>query len=306
MNTRILLTGAPGNVGTEVVHELQRMGVPFRVGAYHVKAAGELLGDNLDITHFDFLNPETYAETFAGIERMFLVRPPALSNVQRDIAPAIRAAVQAGVKHIVFLSIQGVENNRVVPHHKIEQVLIETGVDYTFLRASFFMQNLATTHRAEIRDQDEIALPVGGAKTSFIDVRDIAAVAAQALTEAGYTNQKYTLTGGEALDYAQVAAKLSATLHRTIRYTRPSVITFIRRQLTLGQKLSYTLIMTALYTLTRFGNAKTVTGDMALLPGRPPISFDQFAEDYRKSWQPDPAAESARTMQLTPARLTNN
>ncbi len=310
MKTRILITGAPGNVGTEVVHELQRLGVPFRVGAYHVKAAIEILSDDLEITHFDFLKPETYAAAFAGIERMFLVRPPALSNVQRDIAPAIEAAVKAGVKQIVFLSIQGVENNRVVPHYKIEQLLLGSGVDYTFLRASFFMQNLSTTHRSEIRDHNEIALPVGHARTSFIDARDIAAVAARVLTEAGHTNQKYTLTGDEALDYDQVASKLSATLHRTIRYTHPSIITFIRRQLALGQKLGYTLIMTALYTITRFGNAKTVTHDVEMLLGRPPISFDQFAEDYRSSWQPDAALETAPDMHspasdTQPALLTN-
>lgn len=310
MNTHILITGAPGNVGTEVVHELQRLGVPCRVGAYHVKTASEMLGEDLEITHFDFLESETYSATFAGIERMFLVRPPALSNVQRDIAPAIQAAVKAGVKQIVFLSIQGVENNRVVPHYKIEQLLLGSGVDYTFLRASFFMQNLSTTHRNEIRDHNEIALPVGHARTSFIDARDIAAVAARVLTEAGHTNRKYTLTGAEALDYDQVASKLSATLQRTIRYTHPSIITFIRRQLALGQKLGYTLIMTALYTITRFGNAKTVTHDVEMLLGRPPISFDQFAEDYRSSWQPDAALETAPDMHspasdTQPALLTN-
>ncbi|MBA3872271.1 MAG: SDR family oxidoreductase [Anaerolineae bacterium] len=305
METHILVTGAPGNVGTEVVHELQRIGVPFRVGVHNVKTASERLGNNLEITHFDFLKPETYSATFKGIERMFLVRPPALSNVQRDIAPAIEAAVKAGVKQIVFLSIQGVENNRVVPHYKIEQLLLGSGVNYTFLRASFFMQNLSTTHRNEIHDHDEIALPVSHARTSFIDARDIAAVAAWVLTEAGHTNQKYTLTGAEALDYDQVASKLSATLHRTIRYTHPSIITFIRRQLALGQKLSYTLIMTALYTITRFGNAKTVTQDVERLLGRPPIGFDQFAEDYRNSWQPDAALDIAPEMQPSLRRATS-
>ncbi len=289
MQTRILVTGAPGNVGTEVVRELQRMNVPFRVGAYHVEAARKLFGDDIDITHFDFLDEATYAPTFDGIERMFLVRPPALSNVKRDIAPALDAAVQAGVQHIVFLSIQGVENNHVVPHYKIEQHILTTGVAYTFLRASFFMQNLATTHQSEIRDHAEIALPVGAAKTSFIDVRDIAAVAALILTESGHANQKYTLTGAEALDYEQVAGKLSTVLQRPIRYTKPSIVGFIRQQLAQGRALGYTLVMTALYTITRFGNAKEVTQDVETILARPPFSFDQFAEDYRAVWQPQHA-----------------
>lgn len=283
-NTHILVTGAPGNVGTEVVHALQRAGVPHRVGAYHLDSARSAFGGETDIVHFDFLNPETYRNTFTGIEQMFLVRPPALANVQRDIAPAIWAAVGAGVKHIVFLSIQGVEKNRVVPHYKIEQLILKTGVQYTFLRASFFMQNLSTTHQAEIRERSEIALPVGKARTSFIDVRDIAAVAAHALTEERQTSNIYTLTGAEALDYSQVATKLAAVLDRPIRYTDPSAIRFVRRQLAEGKKLGYTLVVTMLYTITRFGNANQVTHDVENLLGRPPITFDQFAQDHRECW----------------------
>jgi len=287
MQPRILVTGAPGNVGTEVVRELSRISVPFRVGAYHAEPARKLFGTEIDVTSFDFLNPQTYAATFQGIESLFLVRPPALSNIQRDIAPAIWAAVGAGVKHIVFLSIQGVENNSIVPHHKIEQMVLATGVDYTFLRAGFFMQNLSTTHRTEIRDRSEIALPVGKARTSFISVQDIAAVAVRAFMDEAHRNKKYTLTGSEALDYDQVASKLSFNLQRPIRYTNPSIITFIRRQLAQGQKLAPTLIMTALYTLTRFGNAQNVTHDVETILGRSPILFDQFAHDFRDCWQPE-------------------
>ena len=146
------------------------------------------------------------------------------------------------------------------------------------------MQNLSTTHRDEIRDMGEIALPAGNAKTSFVDLRDLGAVTAQALTDASHENKKYTLTGAEALDYYAVARKLSAVLERPIRYLRPSVLTFIRRQLAQGRKLGYVLVLTMLYTITRFGNAKTVSNDVERILGRPPISFDQFAKDYRDCW----------------------
>lgn len=286
MTSPILVTGAPGNVGSEVVRCLVAAGQPVRVAVFNVEAAHTAFGDEagVEIVHFDFLKPETFRAAFDGVERMFLVRPPALSNVPRDLAPAVWAAVGAGVGHIVFLSIQGVENNRVVPHYKIEQLLIKTGIAHTFLRASFFMQNLSTTHRAEIRDRDEIALPVGRAKTSFIDARDIAAVACCTLTQAGHAGRAYTLTGSEALDYDEVAAKLSAELGRGIRYTNPSVVAFLRGQLRAGHKLGYALVVTALYTITRFGNAKEVTGDVAAILGREPISFEQFAQDYRANW----------------------
>jgi uncharacterized protein YbjT (DUF2867 family) len=284
MNTEILITGATGNVGSEVVKGLQNAEVPFRVGAYNVEEAQQMLKTEVEIVKFDFLDPATYREAFTGIKRMFLVRPPALSNVQRDIAPAVWAAVGAGVEHIVFLSIQGVESNPIVPHHKIEQLILKTGVHYTFLRASFFMQNLSTTHREEIQQRNEIALPVGESRTSFIDVRDIAAVAVRTLTEDGHTNQKYTLTGAEALNYHEVADKLSKVLDRPIHYTKPSTVKFFWEQVKSGEKWSYALVVTGLYTITRFGNAKEVTDDVANILDRSPISFDQFAQDYRDRW----------------------
>lgn len=284
MYPKILVTGAPGNVGTEVVRGLHALGVPYRVAAFDCDLARRTLPSSAEIVPFDFLNPETYAAAFAGIERLFLVRPPTLANVQKEIAPALRAAVVAGVRQIVFLSLQGVEKNRMVPHHKIEQCILELGVPYTFLRASFFMQNLTTTHRAEIRDEGQIALPVGKAKTSFIDVRDIGAVAVRALTEDGHANQRYTLTGAEALTYDQVAAALTAALGRPVRYTPVGVVAFLRRQLHAGRQFGFALVMAGLYTITRLGNAAHVTPDVEQLLGRRPISFAQFAQDYRESW----------------------
>lgn len=293
MTMKILITGAPGNVGTEIVRQLHEMDVPFRVGARNVDRARDTLGHATSVVRFDFTDPTTYRQTFAGIERMFLVRPPRIANVARDIAPAVYAAIGAGVKQVVFLSLQGVEKNRVAPHHKIEALLRQSGVTYTFLRCGFFMQNLSTTHRDEIRREDVIAVPVGKAKTCFIDTRDIAAVAVQTLTEEGHANQAYTLTGGEALDYYQVADILSAALQRPIQYTNPSVPVFLRRQLASKQPPGFALVVTVLYTLTRFGHAQQCTPELARLLGRTPRTFRQFAEDYAGVWQPPGAAEAA-------------
>ena len=273
----------------------------MRVAAHNVETARQTFGENLegkiDFVPFDFLDSSTFAVAFSEIETLFLVRPPALSNVNRDIAPALSAAKEAGVRHIVFVSIQGVEHLRMVPHAKIEQLITSLGFHSTFLRCGFFMQNLSTTHRDEIRNHDEIALPVGKGKTSFIDVRDIAAVAVLALLESAQGNDNsasentnknhaYTLTGSEALDYDQVAVILSSELRRTIRYTNPSVLKFIRQQVASGQKFGFAVLMAALYTLTRFGNAKDVTTEVRDLLKREPILFAQFANDYRNLWIP--------------------
>lgn len=278
----ILVTGAPGNTGTPLVDTLLAQGVPVRVGANTEEKARRAF-PTADVRHFDFLDASTW-DVFAGVEKMFLVRPPALSNVDEQIAPALRSAVDQGVQHIVFLSLQGVENNRVTPHYKIEQLIRTLPVTYTFLRASFFMQNLSTTHLREIRDRDEISVPVGNARTSFLDVRDIASVASLILTQADSTSQAYTLTGAEALTYTEVAQILSKELGRPIRYANPWIIGFFVRQVREGTPAGFAAIMTMLYTITRFGNAKEVTEDVARLLGRLPISFAQFAHDTRAVW----------------------
>jgi uncharacterized protein YbjT (DUF2867 family) len=196
----------------------------------------------------------------------------------------MQAAKAAGVRHFVFLSLIGIERNTVVPHYKVEQYLTRSGMDYTFLRCSFFMQNLNTTHRAEIRDQDEIFIPVGKARTSFIDVRDIAAVAAVALTQPGHANQAYDLTGSEALDYDQVADLFTQVLGRKITYKNPSSAAFLLRQAR-KYPLMFALVTTWLYSNTRGGMADVVTGEVRRITGREPIRMRQYIQDYQQSWR---------------------
>jgi uncharacterized protein YbjT (DUF2867 family) len=284
MPTNILVTGALGNVGAEIVQQLQGAGRLVRAAAPNAEAIGQRFGRGVEAIQFDFSKPETFGAALAGVECMFLMRPPAISDVRRYIFPAIDAAKQAGVKRIVFLSLIGVEKNRVVPHYKIEQHILRSGLLYTFLRPSFFMQNLSTTHRDEISVRSEIFVPAGRGKTSFIDVRDIAAVAALALTEDGHANQIYELTGDEALDYYQVADQLSVVLGRRITYQRPGLLNFVRRQRARGAPWPFVLVMAGIYTTARLGLAGRLTGDVRRLLGRAPISFRQYAEVYRDSW----------------------
>ena len=175
----ILVTGATGTVGSVVCRELESQSVPVRAA---VRTPDQFGGIADETVRFDFTDPTTYHETFAGVDSMFLVRPPALSRVRRDIVPALAAAVGAGVDHVVFLSVIGADRNPLVPHARIESWLDESGIETTYLRASFFMQNLLTEHRREI-EAGELRIPAGRGETSFVDARDVAAVGAKALTE---------------------------------------------------------------------------------------------------------------------------
>ncbi len=283
MVTDILITGATGNIGLEVIRQFDDT-PRLRAGVRNPDKARSILGDEIDIVAFDFEKPETYAGALAGIRHIFLVRPPAISDVQTHIAPFIAAAQTAGVEHVVFLSLMGVENNRIVPHYKIEKLLQACGMTWTFLRASFFMENLTTTHRDEIRDEDMIYVPAGSGKTSFIDGRDIAAIAVKTLSEDGHANQAYTLTGAEALDYDEVAAILSEVLGRKITYARPGILGFARYQRKRGIAWAYIIVMIGLYSTARFGMAKGITPELADLLGRPPRTVREFIEDHRDVW----------------------
>ena len=289
---KILVTGATGNVGAEVIRLLQQQNCHVVAAVRNPDKAQQILGNNIDCVPFDFTNSNTFTSAFLGVNKLFLVRPPALANLSKDIAPALQAAIAAGVEHIVFLSILGAERNKVVPHSQIERYINELGIKFTFLRASFFMQNLNTTHREDIKN-GQLFLPAGNGKTSFIDVRDIAAVAVRALIEDGHSNRAYPLTGNEALTYYEVADIFTSVLGKQIRYTNPSLLKFIwvmryhRRWLpraSRGLKIDFVLIMAAIYTTARLGLAGAVTPDTEQLLGRPPLTIRQYVEDYRQFW----------------------
>lgn len=279
----ILVTGATGNVGQEIIKTLYKQQHLVRAAVVSEDDAKRLPAP-VPWQIFDFTDPATYQTTFAGVKKMFLMRPPHISNIERDIKPAIDCAVQSGVEHIVFLSLLGAEKNKVVPHAKVEKLLLASSVSCTLLRCGFFMQNLSTTHLPDIQEHNDIFIPAGRGKTAFIDVRDIAAVAAKTLTDSGHEDQAYPLTGSEALDYYQVAQIMTQQLKRSIGYSNPSLPRFVWHFWRRGYSLGYIGVVSAIYTTTRFGLAQTITPHTKQLLGRDPISFQQFVQDYASIW----------------------
>jgi uncharacterized protein YbjT (DUF2867 family) len=286
MINNILVTGATGNVGREVVRLLSDLDYPVTAAVRNPIEASKSLGNKVRCISFDFTKPETFADTFAGINKLFLVRPPAIDDIHQ-ITPALNATKQAGIEEIIFLSIIGADKNRIVPHYAIERAIEQLNIPATFLRCSFFMQNLNTTHREDIRLRDRLFIPAGNGRTSFIDVRDIAAVAVKILTEPKaerLNNRAYDLTGATALTYAEVATIFTTVLSRQIQYTNPSIPIFIWQMLRQEFSLQFVLVMVGIYTTARFGLADLVTSDVQQLLGRPPISMQQYIKDYRQCW----------------------
>lgn len=278
----ILITGATGSVGGELVKVFARENKKA-LAATTQTATNFPVG--IEARHFDFAVPETFAPALENVSRVFLLRPPAVSNVKRDVFPFLKFCRERGVEQIVFLSILGAENASYLPHRKIEVEIERLEIPHTFLRPSYFMQNFLTVHRDEIRDDNEIYVPAGSGETSFVDVRDVAEVAYRAFFDAAMLNRSYDLTGNRALNYDEAAQIFTRVLRRSIRYARPSALAFFWRNWRKSKNFTFALVMTAIYTTARFGKAKRVTDDVRRLLGREPISFEKFVADHAQVWE---------------------
>lgn len=276
--TELLVTTATGTVGSAVADALAERGVGLRAG---VRDPTEYDGPG-DPVAFDFERPETWGRAFEGVSRLLLVRPPTVSTDR--ITETADAAARVGTEHVVYLSVLGAERNPLLPHRRIERHLERTPVTTTFLRASFFAQNLVEVHADGIRERDELFVPAGSGETSFVDARDVGAVGAACLAEPGHGDRAYDLTGPEALDYDEVARRLSAVLDREITYASPSAREFVRRERARGRPLAFVLVMLGVYTTARLGLAGRVSDDVERVLGRPPRSFETFAADYREAF----------------------
>lgn len=268
----ILVIGASGLVGREVVKGLESFEADYRVTSRH---------PNTKDIYLDFDKPETLGPALEGVRKLFFIRPPELADAQKYFLPLIEAAVEKNIQHIVFLSLLGAEKNPIVPHSKIEKLILKSGIPYTFLRPSFFMQNLITQHGQELKEDHDIFVPAGRGKTSFIDVRDIGEVAAKVLIETGHEYKGYSLTGSEALSYAEVAKILTEETGIDIHYSNPSVHKFRARMKEKGIPTAFITVMIGIYFTAKVGLAKKVTLDLEHLLGKKPITIRQFAHDFR-------------------------
>lgn len=279
----ILILGGTGNIGFPLVETLSQEGkVKIVAGCFDLSEAVAFKDfPEVEVREFDFLRPATFETALKNIDRVFFIRPPQLAKPKEDMYPFLEKVKEKGIKHLVFVSLIGVEKNPMTPHHKIEKKIVELGIPHTFIRPSFFMQNLNTTHQLDIKEHHDLFIPAGNSKTSFIDTRDIGAVAAVCLQTEQYIGTELEITGAKALDYREIGQIMSRVLGTTITYSKPSLLHFRKAMLARGIKKEYVNVMVMLYLITQLGNAKSVTNTVEQVLGRPPIAFEQYVRDYR-------------------------
>jgi uncharacterized protein YbjT (DUF2867 family) len=283
--TNILITGATGNVGIEVIAALKKLNYPVEIfaGVRDTKSGNERLANfKANIISFDFTNSATFNYAFQKIDILFVLRPPQISDVNKYFAPLIKAAKQSSIKHIVFLSVQGVEKSKIIPHHKIEKLIVESKIPYTFLRPAYFMQNFTTTLHDDLINNHSIYLPAGDAKFTVIDVTNIGAVAAKVLIEPqNHINKSYELTNNETLTFTEMAEKISNGIGKTITFVSPNILQFY---FTKGKEKMPTmliLVMIMLHYFPRFQTTPKTTDWIKIITGNEPKTFDEFVGSNR-------------------------
>jgi uncharacterized protein YbjT (DUF2867 family) len=299
--TTILVTGATGTIGSEVVKQLVSIlsslssNYNIRAAAHSQNKTGRLkeFGDKgVETANLDYTKPETVAHALNKVDKLFLQTLP-VPDVTDITSNLVKEAKKNDVKHIVKLSAMGADSEPgstiLRLHGKEEKIIEESGIPYTFLRPPAFMQNFITQLGYTIRTQSAFYVPAGDAKMSFIDARDVADIAARILTNNNnnknggsqqHVNKAYDITGSDALSYSHVAEILSSEVGKKISYIDVTEEDARKGMKQMGADDWSIDIMLELFRITRAGYGSQTTTAAEHIIGRKPISFAQFAKDY--------------------------
>lgn len=280
---KILITGATGNAGCSLIGFLCRLSIEYQVfaGVRDIGSAKKIFAkyQDLQLRNFDFENRETFEEAFVNIDTVFLLRPPHISDTETYFRPLLKAMRAQGVKEVLFLSVQGAEKSKIIPHNKIEKLIIDFGFKYIFLRPSYFMQNLTTTLLADIQKYRKIILPAGKAKFNWVDVENIGESAAYLLANfKECSNKSIELTGNENLNFYEVADQLNQYTDNKIDYVSPNIISFYRIKRKQGMRKGMIMVMIMLHFLPRFQNEPKISNFYEQIFGKEPTRLWQFIE----------------------------
>lgn len=275
--SKTLVIGASGTVGSELVRLLAARGHDVvRTTHRAPTGAGQV--------QVDLATRQGLAAAFEGVDRAFLLSPPGFANQDELLVPLIDEARRRGLEKVVLMSAMGANADPAAPLRKAELALENSGLAWNVIRPNWFMQNFHTYWLQGIREHGAIFLPVGRAKGSFIDARDIAAVAAELLTRSDLDGRDFDLTGAEALDHHEVAAILSRETGRLIGFEDIAPEAMLKGLLEMQMPRAYADFLVLILGYFKAGYAERTTSAVQDILGRAPGRFAQYAKDYRASW----------------------
>lgn len=277
----ILITGATGNIGIPLINELCRKTSDNKIyaGVRDIDKARIRFKDNacLEYREFDFENPRTFPEALHGIDLIFLLRPPHISNINRVFGPLLSSMKQLGIKKAVLLSVQGAESSDIIPHRKIEKLLIENGFEYIFVRPSYFMQNLTTTLLDDIKKYNKVVLPAKLAKFNWIDIDNISELCSLFLLDfEKYKNTANVVTGAANLDFECVVSKINQIAKSRISYQSVSPVRFVFFKMRQRIPFGMAIVMCMLHYLPRIQKEPEITDLYRKMTGKNPTTIEDF------------------------------
>ena len=273
MAGKILVIGATGHVGHPLVAQL--------VAAKEKVKAASRRGTNVagaEAVRFDFANSATYRSAFEEVDRVYVLLPGGYTKVAALLEPVVQAAADRKVKVVLQTAI-GVDADEKIPYRQVELFLMRTSVPFVILRPNWFADNFHTFWLEGVK-RGAIALPAGEGRSSFIDVRDVAACATAALISDRFDGNCFNLTGPVPLSYYDAAVCLSLVSGRKINYTPVDDDTFIESATMAGVPHDYAVFLASIFLPVRQGWTGGVTGDVQTLTGQAPRSFEQYALDH--------------------------
>lgn len=277
----ILITGASGTVGRAVLEQVAKSGQKHRA-MYRSKEDVAKAPAGTEAVIADFSDRQSLASALRGVESVYLVCSPIPDLVQLE-TNVIEASQSAGVQRIVLNSAMGAgDHPKSFPswHRKVEDRLKAAKLKHCILRPNSFLQNVLTYYAPSIRSQGVFYGSYGNARISYLDVRDIAVVAAKALLDGQHDGKTYELNGPEALTCVEVAEKISRHAGIAARYVDIPVEAQRKAMLDQGMPAWQVTALLELQEYYTGGKGGTVDGVLQGLLGRAPISMDQFLKEF--------------------------
>lgn len=276
-NPRVLVTGATGHVGNAVLNNLIRRNIRPVAAVRNPEQSKALLGDSCDYVELDFEKSHLFQPL--EVDAIFLIRPPQLAKPEpfehflKQLPPTCK---------IVFLSVQGAEHRSYLPHAKIEHAILKSGRPHVFIRPSYFLENLTSTLRDELKNNQRIFLPSGALKFDWIAVADVAEASVCALLQP-MEQGAVEVCSGKLTGFQEVIIRINALCGTNLTYESPSLLRFVTYELKKGTSFPYILVQLLLHFLPRFG--KPIIGNPSVfiqLTGREPQTHTGWIEEHHE------------------------
>lgn len=285
----LLVIGATGQIGKHLVQDLKARKTPFKAMVRKEAVRADLEGQGIQAVVGDFTQPPSYLKALAGVKDVFLLTTPNRDLVQQEGA-FLTAAHKAGVRRVVRLSAMGANPSSASPllriHGQCEAQLEASGLAWTILRPSMFMQNLASMYGESVATTATMFAPAGDARIPMVDTRDIAAVAATVLATKDHDGLIYEITGPEAYTYSEIAELVGAQLGRTVKYVDVPDDAAYHSMVDRGMSGWFAhSIITLFHHFRANAHTAVVMGTVARLTGHPARNLPSYLQEHLQAFR---------------------